>query len=116
MVICNNIITAAKGMKLAPSAKINDGYMDLIISRSAHMRDLYTCFRKMYDGSHIKLPFVEYHQVKNLSILPVEEESSDIINTTVPTSYRGYLDVDGELKGLCPFKSRVLPNGVRIIV
>ena len=118
LVICNNIVTAAKGMKLAPSAKINDGYMDLIISRSAAMKDLYSCFRKMYDGSHISLPFVEYHQVKSLSIVPAEDATADEISAgvEVPSSYKGYLDVDGELKGICPFNSKVLPNSVRVIV
>ena len=104
-------------MKLAPHAKINDGLMDLIIMRSSSIKDLYSTFRKMYDGTHIHLPFVEYHQVKSLSIAPVVDgQIDDSLPTEVPSTYKGYLDVDGELKGICPFNSRVLPNGIRVIV
>ena len=100
-------------MKLAPKAKINDGYMDLIISRSATVKDLYLLFRKMYDGSHVMLPFVEYHQVKSLSVVPIDNSEEMKV---VPKSYRGYLDVDGELHGITPFHSVVVPNGVRVVV
>jgi diacylglycerol kinase family enzyme len=34
LIIGNNIVTAAKGMKMAPKAKLNDGLVDLLMVRS----------------------------------------------------------------------------------
>jgi diacylglycerol kinase family enzyme len=61
--IANNICTAAKGMKLAPDAKLNDGLIDVILVNSKKTLDLAQLFPKFYDGSHVKLKFVEYKQV-----------------------------------------------------
>lgn len=61
--IANNICTAAKGMKIAPDAKLNDGLMDLLLFRSDKMMDLGKLFQKFYDGTHTQLDFVDYFQV-----------------------------------------------------
>jgi hypothetical protein len=65
--IANNICTAAKGMKLAPDAKLNDGLIDVILVNSKKTLDLAQLFPKFYDGSHVKLKFVEYKQVHSLT-------------------------------------------------
>ncbi len=46
LVIANNIVSAAKGMKMAPDAKLNDGLIDLIIVRSSGTIDLLKIFQK----------------------------------------------------------------------
>lgn len=52
LAIANNIITAAKGMKMAPEAKLDDGLIDLLLVRTASSFDLMQIFRKLYDGTH----------------------------------------------------------------
>lgn len=53
LAIANNIITASRGMKLAPHAKIDDGLIDLLLFDTASVRELLVIFRKLYDGSHV---------------------------------------------------------------
>jgi len=52
LAIANNIITAAKGMKMAPEAKLDDGLIDLLLVRTSSSFDLMQLFRKLYDGTH----------------------------------------------------------------
>jgi len=52
LAIANNIITAGKGMKMAPTAKLDDGLIDLLLITTASTLDMMTIFRKVYDGSH----------------------------------------------------------------
>jgi len=110
--IANNICTAAKGMKLAPDAKLNDGLIDLLLFRSDHMKDLAQVFRKFYDGTHTQLDFVDYFQVKSFLIIPLEKENADEEEQEV---LEEILDIDGELKGIAPFKCTVLPRALRVI-
>lgn len=70
LIIANDIVTAAKGMKLAPRAKLNDGLIDLLLIRSSATLDLMMLFKRIYEGTHIELPFVEYRQVKSFSVIP----------------------------------------------
>jgi len=46
LAIANNIMTAAKGMKMAPKAKLNDGLMDILLIRSHSTFDLLNVFKK----------------------------------------------------------------------
>jgi len=70
LAIANNIITAGKGMKMAPTAKLDDGLIDLLLITTASTLDMMTIFRKVYDGTHTKLPHVRYIKVKSFSIVP----------------------------------------------
>ena len=89
---CNTQYTG-KGMRMAPRAKLDDGLIDVIVIRDATRRKLLNIFPKVFDGSHVDDPVVEYHQVKKYSLIPQED---DILN------------LDGELKGSTPFDVEVL--------
>jgi diacylglycerol kinase family enzyme len=39
-------------MKMAPTAKLDDGLIDLLLITTASTLDMMTIFRKVYDGSH----------------------------------------------------------------
>ena len=56
-------------------------------------------FPKVFDGSHISDPIVEYHQVKEYSLIPTEDE---------------ILNVDGELKGTTPFEVKMVPGAFHV--
>jgi len=115
--IANNICTAAKGMKLAPDAKLNDGLIDVILVNSKKTLDLAQLFPKFYDGSHVKLKFVEYKQVKSFLIIPLEKDDPEYMEGFYnPDVVEEILDIDGELSGIAPFKCTVLPRSLRVIV
>ncbi|GAM28020.1 hypothetical protein SAMD00019534_111960, partial [Acytostelium subglobosum LB1] len=74
LAIINNIQGAAKGMKMAPKAKLNDGLFDLILIKSTKALDLMNVFAKVYDGTHTELDYVIYKQVKRFSITPFKKD------------------------------------------
>jgi len=116
LAIANNIITASKGMKMAPAAKIDDGLIDLLLITTSSSLDLMHIFKKTYEGSHTELPYVRYLQVKKFSITPykvIKDPSSD---SSEIEEIEELLDVDGELKGCTPFTCEVVPRALRFIL
>jgi len=85
---------AGPGMTLAPHAELGDGKIDVIVVRKATRWQMLQMFTKVFDGSHLDLEFVEYHQVRSFAI---ESETHDA------------MDLDGEMKGHTPMTAEVLP-------
>jgi diacylglycerol kinase (ATP) len=86
-------------MKLAPKADAGDGKLDIVLVRRATRLQILKLFKKVFDGSHLSLPCVEYHQVHSFSI---EHEGIDCLN------------IDGELKGSTPVSVDVIPAALRV--
>ena len=97
---CNPKFTGS-GMKLAPHAEIGDGKLDVVVVRRATRWQMLKLFTKVFDGSHVALEFVEYHQVRSFAI---DSQSHDP------------LDLDGEMKGHTPMSAEVLPSALRIFM
>lgn len=97
---CNTKFTG-KGIKLAPRAEIDDGKMDVVFVRRTSAMQILKLFRKAYNGSHLALPCVEYHQVRSFSIT---SDGPDLLN------------IDGELKGATPVVADIMPAAMRIFV
>jgi len=97
---CNTIHTG-KGMKMAPMAQLNDGYIDLIIAHKASRWKLFKMFPKVFSGKHITDPIVEYHQVKSFSIIPKVDN---------------ILNIDGEMIGSTPIDVDVIPSAIDVLV
>lgn len=112
LAIANNIVTAAKGMKMAPKAKLNDGLIDLLLIRSHKTFDLLSVFTKVYNGTHTDLEYVEYRQVKWFSVVPFNKEGEVVLDE----SGEEVVDIDGELKGATPFRCDVIPNAIKVII
>lgn len=100
VVACNTIFTGS-GMRLAPRAKVDDGKMDVVLLRNASRWQMFRLFAKVFDGSHVDMPCVEYYQVRSLSILSDDREP---------------LDLDGEIKGTTPVSIQMIPGAVRFFV
>ncbi len=98
IVACNPKF-AGPGMMLAPHAVLGDGRIDVIVVRKATRWEMIKLFVKVFDGMHLKLNFVEYHQVRSFAI---ESESDD------------RMDLDGEMKGHAPIAAQVLPSALSI--
>ena len=97
---CNTIHTG-KGMKMAPLAQLNDGYLDLIVAHKASRWKLFKMFPKVFSGKHIGDPIIEYHQVKSFSIIPKE---------------KNILNIDGEIIGSTPIEVEVVPSAIEVLV
>ena len=95
-IIACNSIHVGKGMKMAPKARLDDGLIDLIVIRSGVSRTrLLQVLPKLFDGSHINEPELEYYQTSQFSLIP---ETDEILN------------IDGEIMGSTPIKVEMIPN------
>ncbi len=97
---CNTKFTGA-GMKLAPHAEIGDGKIDVAVIRRTSRWQMLNLFRKVFDGSHVELQCMEFHQVSSFSI------QSDV---------QDRMNLDGEIKGNSPMSATVLPSALSIFV
>ena len=82
-----NTMHVGKGMKMAPEALIDDGKLDLIVVKKVSRFRLLFLFPKLFSGSHVDSPLVDYVQVKQFSIIP---------------KIKNGLNIDGEMKGFTP--------------
>lgn len=98
-VIGCNTKFAGKGMQLAPRAEIGDGKIDVVVLRRASRWEMLRLFRRVFDGSHLALGYVEYHQVRSFAIESAGRET---------------LDLDGEIKGTAPVNVRMLPAALQV--
>lgn len=96
---CNTKHTG-RGMKLAPRADIRDGKLDVVILRPCSRWQLLKLFARVFDGSHLGLPSVEYRQVRYLALSSPGHEQ---------------LNLDGELEGHAPYVAEVLPGALQIL-
>jgi YegS/Rv2252/BmrU family lipid kinase len=99
LVAACNTVFAGSGMRLAPRAKVDDGKIDVVILRRASRWQMLRLFTKVFDGSHLGMACVEYHQVRSLSIF---------------ADARRPLDIDGEVKGTTPVSIQTISGAVRI--
>ena len=86
-------------MLVAPQARIDDGLLDLLLVRGASRRQMLQLFSRIYDGSHVHLPFVEFRTVRHL---------------TVEQNQPGSLTLDGELYAARTATIEVLPAALRL--
>jgi YegS/Rv2252/BmrU family lipid kinase len=98
IIACNPKFTGS-GMKLTPYAELGDGLIDVVVVRRATRWEMLKLFTRVFDGSHLTLKFVEYHQVRSFSI---ESRTHDRMN------------LDGEMKGHTPVSAEVLPAALAL--
>ncbi len=73
--------------------------LDVVVVRRAGRWQMLRLFTKVFDGSHVSLDYVEYHQVRSFAI-------------DCPDPH--LLDLDGEMKGRTPLSVDVLPSALQI--
>ena len=85
---------------MAPNAKLDDGLVDLIVVRgNISRRRLLSVLPKLFDGTHINEPEVEYYQAVSFSLF---SETTDLLN------------IDGEMVGTTPINVRMLKRRIEI--
>lgn len=87
------------GMELAPRAVLDDGYADLVLIRRAPRLVLAGLLRRVFDGSHVRSPRVEYRRVDELRL------------TLEPG---GAIVVDGELRPAREVRLHVLCRALEV--
>lgn len=92
------------GMKIAPDAKINDGFFDLVNIGDIKTARILLNSYKLYNGSHLSLPEVKSSLVKKIEVAPVDE------NVEIK------LEADGELPGKLPATFEIMPKALRLRV
>lgn len=98
--VCNTMYTG-NGMKMAPDAKLDDGYLDILIAKKVSRIKLLALFAKVFKGNHINDSAIEYHRAKEFSI---------ITNSNDP------LNIDGQNVGFSPVHAKVLAEQLDIFV
>lgn len=104
--VINNVVVAngqyfGGGMWIAPQARVDDGLFDILIIEDISLLKSLTNIPKLYKGSHIENPNVEYLRGKT-----VVAESPDVV----------LLDVEGEHGGRLPAKFDILPATINVKV
>ncbi len=92
------------GMKIAPNAKINDGYFDLVNIGDINTAKIILNGYKLYSGSHLELPEVKSTLVKKIEVRSFDENATINIET------------DGELPGKLPATFEIVPKALKVRV
>lgn len=88
--------------KLAPSADVLDGLLDVVIIKKSGLQDAASIFFNIFKGDHVNHPNVIYFK-SNKIVLESNDEGITI-------------DVDGEYGGKLPGVFEAVPNAFRILI
>lgn len=91
------------GMKVAPTALIDDGQFDIIAIRSTGPIHFAAHAPKIYTGRHLQLPECIWRRGETIRIEPAD-------NTPSPIA----METDGELPGYLPMKCLMLHHALRL--
>ncbi len=90
------------GMKIAPDAKINDGFLDVINIGDIRTAKIILNAYTLYAGTHLDLKEVKSTLAKRIEVLPA---TNDI---------EIHLETDGELPGKLPAVFEVMSDALRV--
>jgi YegS/Rv2252/BmrU family lipid kinase len=93
-----NTVHTGKGMKMAPHAKLNDGFIDLLLLKDASRLRILKIFIQLFSGKHITDPLIEYRHAKTFSI----QTKGDRLN------------IDGENIGQTPIEVSLIPSALKV--
>ncbi len=88
-----------KDFLMAPSARIDDGFLDVVLLNKITRVRLLQCLPKIFNGTHIKMEEVETFKAKKIKI------------ETMP---KKLLTPDGQLMGSTPIEIECLPQTIEI--
>src|SRR5690606_10307306 len=88
------------GMKVAPGARTDDGLFDVTIWSGYGLADFVLQARRLYDGSHVRLPGTRTLRARKVEI----ESDAEVL-----------LDVDGEAPGRVPARFEIVPGAIELL-
>ena len=100
-VTISNSKYAGGKMLLAPDAKVNDGLLNVVTVNKVGRLRLLKTFPKIFDGSYISSPFVDYYQVKEAEF---------------KSKHHKVVSPDGEILGSLPIKVSVVHKAFPLLI
>lgn len=101
MLALANTKTTGGGMRIAPNASAEDGFMDFIGVSDMTRTKLFLSFPKIYSGTHLKVPGIE-----NFRARWVEAASDEPMR----------INIDGEALGRLPARFEVMPAALPVVL
>ena len=92
------------GMKIAPDAKINDGFLDVINIGDIRTAKIILNAYTLYAGTHLDLKEVKSTLAERIEVSPASKDVEI------------HLETDGELPGKLPALFEIVPNALRVRV
>lgn len=90
-----------KGMKIAPHAKLNDGLLDIVLVKGMKFMEFLMNSWKIYTGSHLSHPKVNFIRGKKIEVVPAKEDSV-------------LMEMDGEQIGHLPATIEIVPQSLLV--
>jgi diacylglycerol kinase (ATP) len=98
VVVANGAFTGG-GMNLAPTARIDDGTLKVLVMYDLSLAQRLLNFPKIYFGTHLSSSLFGYHEARSLKICSEE---------TV------FVEADGETLGTTPCSVDIIPSAVKV--
>lgn len=92
------------GMKIAPDAKLNDGFFDIINIGDIKTAKVLLNAYKLYNGTHLELKEVKTTLAKKIEVSPADQKQIILLET------------DGELPGRLPAIFEIVPDALKVRV
>ncbi len=92
------------GMKIAPDAQINDGFLDVVNIGDIKTTKILLNAYKLYNGTHLDLEEVKTVRATRVEVSPSNENQ------------KIYIETDGELPGRLPAIYEIVPNALKVRV
>lgn len=92
----------ARGMRIAPQARLDDGLADVVLVRPAPFARVLQWLPRLYTGSHLRAPFVMSTRARHIQMIPLEGTAS--------------FEADGEPLPAGPMEFAVMPRALELIV
>ena len=89
-------------MKIAPDAKIDDGFFDVITIGDAGSFRILTNAPRLYFGSHLRMDEVSHSLAKQVVARAVKKDENVRI------------ELDGEVVGRLPATFQIMPGALRV--
>ena len=98
-----NGLYAGGGMMLSPSAKVNDGKLDVVSASGLGRAKIVRELARIHKGGHIANPKVRITQGKQARIETFKSEDAMMI------------EADGNVRGVTPVSFQVMPAALRFV-
>ena len=89
-------------MKIAPDAKLDDGFLDVVSIGDASSFRILTNAPRLYFGAHLRMDEVNHALAKQIIARPVKKDEEVRI------------ELDGEVVGRLPATFQVMPLALRV--
>lgn len=98
IVVANGAFTGG-GMNLAPTARLDDGTLKVLVMHDLSVWERLQSFPRIYTGSHLRMPIFSYHETTSLNV-----ESRESVR----------VEADGELLGETPCVVEAIPSVLKV--